>query len=171
MIIIGTIFPRPNVNYSINIEADKHTDDSQVKLKARSMDLIKYNPNLFRNRSRAQFYEMMGGNRTGITIVGTGLLFSLFRMRANVVRHLSIREGIWFANMYFWFGAFIGTLYSAAYFVRWQQLMNDYCANYLLKRYKGCETLDRANIYRFKDIPNTNEFYVFSAKYANSYHV
>jgi hypothetical protein len=153
----------------VDIEQDKFTKDEELKLKARSMNLIKYNPNLFTNRTDK--YEMFGGNRSLLTVLGFGLVFGLYRQKVNLARNIAKREGIWLTNIYTLTGMGVGAIYSLMYFAKWQVLLNDYCANYLLNRYPDCQTMNLRNIYRLKDVPNTEECYAFSTKYGNTFHL
>jgi hypothetical protein len=153
----------------VETETDKFIKDEELKLKARNINLIKYNPNLFTNRTDK--YEMIGGNRSLVTVLGMGLLFGLYRRRANELRQVAKREGIWLTNFYALAGMGVGAIYSVLFFAKWQVIMNDYCAHYLLNRYPESQTLNTRNIYRFKDVPNTGECYVFSQKYGNTFHI
>jgi len=153
------------------VSHDTYTDDSQLRLKARDLNLIKHNPNLFTNRSGAHFRYMVGGEKTILMTLGCGVLGLLYRRRVNALRGVSPREGVWFNTLYFLFGASLGTFYSSVFFFRWQVLFNDYFAHYLLKRYKGSAQLNRTNIYRLKDVENTDECYVFCDSYFNNFHM
>jgi hypothetical protein len=153
----------------IDVEKDAFTKDEDIKQKARTMNLIKYNPKLFTNRTDK--YEMVGGNRTLLTVLGLGLVFGLYRRRVNDIRGVAKREGIWLANIYALTGMGLGALYSGIYFAKWQVIFNDYCANYLLTRYPDSENMTKHHIYRLKDTPNTEECYIFSQKYSNTFHI
>jgi hypothetical protein len=155
----------------IQIEKDQHTKDEHLKYKIRSLNLIKYNPNLFTNRSRSNFYEVIGGFRSVATILGCGSLALLYRVRVNSLRNIALREGVWFNTFYFIFGASVGALYSVAFFWRWQLHFNDYYAHYLFKRYKGSDQIQNRNIYYVKDVENSDEIYHFSQSFANTAHV
>jgi hypothetical protein len=163
----------PNLDYYksayVEVEQDKFTKDDEIKQKARNINLIKYNPNLFTNRTDK--YDMIGGNRTLLTVLGLGLAFGLYRRKANELRNVAKREGIWLTNFYALAGMGVGSIYSLIYFARWQVMFNDYCAHYLLNRYPDSQTLNKRNIYRLKDVPNTEECYVFSQKYGNTFHI
>jgi hypothetical protein len=154
----------------LNLDKDTYVADNQLKFKLRSINLIKHNPNHFRNTG-SEFYELMGGNRALITILGSGVVAMLYRMRANSLRKLSTREGIWMNNIYFWFGAALGTFYSAVFFARWQIFFNDYYANTLLNRFPDSKSLTKHNIYALKDVPSEDDCYHFSNSYINSYHI
>ena len=161
-----------NTNYGLSyFPHDRHTEDSALKLKARSLNLIKHNPNLFTNRSRAGFYEMVGGHKSAITTLGLGALAMLYRRHVNVLRNVAPREGVWFNTLYFLFGASFGVFYSSVFFLKWQVLFNDYFANFLIKRYKGSGDLKSRNIYALKDVENTDECYVFSDSFINNFHM
>lgn len=153
------------------VQPDSYTSDENMKIKARSINLMKYNPNLFVNRGSDKLYYMVGGHPTAILTLGFGLLGLLYRNKLNTLRNVSVREGIWFNTLYFLLGATTGIFYSSLFFFRWQIILNDYFANYLLKRYKGSQQLNQRNIYKLKDVPNTNECYHFSTSFANSYHL
>lgn len=158
-----------NPNFKVDIQQDKYTEDHQLKYKLRSLNLIKHNPNLFTNREG--LFELMGGYRTLITTLLFGGAFAFYRHRANLLRGISAREGIWFTNVYFLFGSSIGLLYSSAFFLQWQILLNDYYSQFLFKRYKGSNGQSRKNIYQLRNVLNEDECYQFSANYANSYHM
>jgi hypothetical protein len=161
-----------NVNFGLtHVSHDKHTEDSVLKLKARSINLIKYNPNLFTNRSGYGFYDMMGGHKSAITTLGFGALALIYRRKANSLRHVAPREGIWFDTFYFLFGASFGAFYSSVFFLKWQVLFNEYFAHYLLKRYKGSGSLHKRNIYALKDVENSDECYAFSDSFINNFHM
>lgn len=154
----------------LNIPKDSYTADKDLKFKLRSINLVKYNPNLFTNKDTG-FLEIMGGEKSAYLIIGTGLVFALYRNRLNMLRHSSIRHGIWMTNIYFIYGCAVGAFYSACFFWRWQMHFNDINAHWLIKRYNSSSELHRADIYKFKDIPNTDECYNFSNKYWNHAHI
>lgn len=161
-----------NNNYGLSsFPVDTHTSDEDLKNKARHLNLIKYNPNLFTNRSGKQFREMIGGEKTFITTLGCGVIAFLYRKRVNTLRHVSTREGVWFNTFYFLFGTTIGAFYSAAFFFKWQVLFNEYFAHYLLKRYKGSADLNRTNIYALRNKENTDECYHFGNSFINNFHM
>jgi hypothetical protein len=132
---------------------------------------MKHNPNLFMNRSSEGLYEILGGHRSGMMTLGCGRLFMVYRRKVNSLRHVAPREAVWFNTLYFLFGASFGAFYSAAFFLRWQLLFNDYFANFLLKRYKASADLTRSNIYHLKDVPNTDECYYFCDSFVNNFHL
>ena len=153
----------------LDIQRETLTQDENLRLKLRSINLIKYNPNLFTNKDSG-FIELMGGNKSLALILGMGTLFALYRSRVNNLRLMSTREGIWMVNLYFLYGAAVGGFYSFVFFSRWQQYMNETYAFYLMKRYKGSNEITRRNIYQYKDIPNGDECYNFSNKFFNHAH-
>ena len=152
------------------VKNDEFTSDETLKLKARSINLLKHNPNLFKNTSEGLYY-LLGGHRSLAMTLGCGIVALLYRRKANALRHLATREGIWFNTFYFLFGASVGAFYSCVFFLRWQVLFNDYFSNFLLKRYKSSKDLHRRNIYAFKDSPNTDECYQFSESFVNNFHL
>jgi hypothetical protein len=161
--------PEPFKDFAVT--PDKYTEDSLLKNKLRSINLIKYNPTLFTNRGGRNFFEMMGGDKTLLTVLGCGALAVFYRSRVNVLRLASKREGIWYTSVYFFFGASLGLFYSTVFFCKWQVLMNDYFAHYLMKRYAGSNLLNGRNIYHVKDVENNDEIYRFSNSYMNSFHL
>ena len=160
--------------YAAKMELDVPKDfaftDKELKYKLRSLNLVKYNPNLFTNKDTG-FLHVMGGEKSVITMLTMGLLSALYRTRVNVLRQSSIREGIWMVNLYFVYGAALGAFYSTCFFWRWQLHFNDINAHWLMKRYSGANELNRTNIYQFKDLPNADECYNFSNKYFNHAHI
>ena len=59
--------PIVNNNFkNVKITEDKYTEDNKLKYKLRSLNLIKYNPNLFTNRQ--EFFYLIGGERTLLTV-------------------------------------------------------------------------------------------------------
>ena len=171
MSIVPTIV-LDNINWGIeSVTQDPYTEDSLIKYRARSINLIKHNPNLFTNRSGAGFYDMVGGHKSGITTLAFGALAMAYRRQVNIIRHVAPREGIWFNTFYFLYGASFGAFYSAAFFLKWQVLFNEYFAHFLIKRYKGSGDLKRKNIYALKDVENSDECYVFSDSFINNFHM
>lgn len=160
----------PSDAVGIPIEQDAFVQDRQLKYKLRSINLMKHNPSLFVNRGSG-LYEMIGGDRTAMTVLGCGVAMLLYRMRANKLRLVSTREGIWFNNVYFWFGTLLGSFYSACFFFKWQIFLNDYYGNFLLNRFADSKQLHRRDIYRLKDKQNEDECYAFSQSFINSYHM
>jgi hypothetical protein len=161
-----------NSNFGLgSVPNDHYTEDSMIKYKARSINLIKYNPNLFTNRSGAGFYDMVGGDKAAATTLAFGVLGLLYRRQANILRNVAPREGIWFNTFYFLYGASFGAFYSAAFFLKWQVMFNEYFAHFLIKRYKGSGELNNRNIYALKDHENTDECYVFTDSYINNFHM
>lgn len=169
MSIIKINLQAENPKLNGQIIRDQFTDDQNIKLKARSINLIKHNPNLFTNRGG--FVNMIGGEATICTVLGCGLIGMIYRRRVNTLRQIPSREGIWYNTVYFLFGASVGVFYSACYFMKFQVFINDYFANFLLKRYKGSGDLARHNIYRLRDQENTDECYNFTNSYANNFHL
>ena len=154
----------------LDIPKDFSIIDKELKFKLRSINLVKYDPNLFTNKN-AGLLHILGGEKTVLVTLTTGLLFALYRTRVNLLRQSSIREGIWMANLYFVYGCTVGAFYSTCFFWRWQIHFNDINANWLMKRFKGSAELQRNNIYKFKDIPNADDCYNFSNKYFNHAHI
>ncbi len=152
------------------VPKDQHTSDKDLRNKLRFLNLIKYNPNLFTNKDTG-FLHIMGGEKSVLLTLSMGVLFALYRTKVNSLRQLSIREGIWMTNLYFVYGCAIGAFYSTCYFWRWQIHLNDVFANWLMNRYSGASELKRTNIYKFNEIPNSDECYNFSNKYFNHAHI
>ena len=166
LIQVGSNAPNP-----IKIMPDKYTDDALIKYKVRSINLLKHNPNFFVNRSCASFVELLGGYQAVATILGFGAVGALYRFKANSLRQIGRREGLWFCFTYFLYGTTIGVVYSSLFFLKFQVFVNDYFANYLLKRYKPCAEIQRTNIYRLKDVENTDDEYRFTKTFMNSFHM
>jgi hypothetical protein len=156
-------------NLDIKVTPDAYTSDENVKQKFRSVNLIKYNPHLFTNRTDK--YEMMGGDRTLFTTLALGTLFLLYRRKVNQVRELAKREGIWLYNIWFLYGSSVGLFYSAIYFFKWQMIMNGMTAYYLLERHPKSASINRKNIYRLKDKENTDESYRFTDGFKKTFHL
>ena len=159
------------ISQEINIEITKETStqDENLKQKLRSLNLIKYNPNLFINKDSG-FTDLIGGNKSLALILGMGSLFAAYRSRVNNFRQMSTREGIWMINMYFVYGMAVGGFYSAVFFWKCQQHMNEIYSYYLMKRYKGANDITRKNIYQFKDLPNGDDSYNYSNSFFNHAH-
>jgi len=158
-------------SWDLDIPKDSATSDNDLKLKLRSIDLIKYNPNLFTNKQKNGFFNIIGGEKSIILTLSMGVLFSLYRFRLNSLRQSSHREGIWMYCTYFAYGSAMGAFYSACFFWRWQVHFNDIIANWILKRYKDSKELNRTNIYKYKELENHDECYNFSNKYFNHAHI
>jgi hypothetical protein len=154
-----------------SVPHDNCTEDHTLKLKARSLNLIKYNPNLFTNRENGGFYYMVGGDPTMLTTIGCGVIAMLYRRKVNQLRQVPLREGIWYNTLFFLYGLSIGAFYSLIYFTRTQVLFNEIFAHYLMNRYKESKHLNRRNIYRLKDIENTDECYHFTSSFINNFHM
>jgi hypothetical protein len=152
-----------------HLTPDSHTSDDLLKYKLRSINLIKHNPNLFVNRG--SFINVIGGEKTLITTLGLGVFAFLYRNRMNSARGIPIREGVWYSTIFFLYGSAIGAFYSCCYFMPLQVVLNEYFAHFLLKRYKGSGELSRHDIYRLRDVENTDECYVFTNSYANNFHM
>lgn len=155
----------------VELGEDKHTSDDQLKQKIRSMNLIKYNPNLFTNRNKGEFYEMMGGHRTAIFVLSGGLLGYFYKHQTNKLFGVPKRIGVWNKNFSFALGAGIGLVYSLLLFVDTQRFFNDYIAHCLFKRYPESKDLDTKNIWNFNDIENDYECYYYTKTYLNTAHV
>lgn len=156
---------------AIDLEVQKETltQDENLRQKLRSLNLIKYNPNLFTNKETG-FIDLLGGNKSLALILGMGFLFAGYRTRVNNLRQMSTREGIWMVNMYFVYGMTVGGFYSGVFFWKWQQHMNEVYSYYLMKRYGGAADLTRRNIYQYKDLPNGDDCYHFSNSFFNHAH-
>ena len=136
-------------NYKVEIKPDtEYTTDSKLKLKARDINLIKYNPNLFTNRG--EFVEFLGGNRSLAIILGTSAVFYLYRRNVNPLRGIKSRHGIIYNNVYALMGLSFGLFYSALLSMPTQRVFNDYVAQYLLKRYPASKNITETNIWELK---------------------
>jgi hypothetical protein len=166
--IINLSIKNPDYGY-FNVDSDKFTADDKLKFKLRDIELIKYNPTLFTNRG--SFLEMIGGYKTILTSFSLGALFYLYRRQANVLRGYKIREGVWNSGAYAFVGALIGLTYSSLFFVRWNVLLNDYYAAYIIKRYAGSDKLNNTNIYKLRGTTCDEECYYFTSSYYRSYHI
>ena len=155
--------------FELDVQKETQVQDENLKQKLRSLNLIKYNPNLFVNKDSG-FTDLIGGNKSIALILGMGSLFAIYRSRVNNFRQMSTREGIWMVNMYFVYGMAVGGFYSGVFFWKWQQHLNEIYSYYLLKRYNGSSDLSRKNIHQFKDIPNGDECYNYSNKFVNHAH-
>jgi hypothetical protein len=153
----------------LDIPRETLTQDENLKLKLRSLNLIKYNPNLFTNKQTG-YIDLIGGNKSLAVMLGMGSLFALYRGKVNNFRQMSTREGIWMVNLWFVYGALVGKAYSLLFFHKSQQHLNEYYAFHLMKRYKGADQISRRNIYQYKDIPNGDECFNFSNKFSNYAH-
>jgi len=151
-----------------NLPEDKYTNDSLLKQKLRSINLIRHNPNIFTNREGA--FELLGGYRSLATTLTFGGLAVLYRIQANRLRGIKYRMGMRNNYNFFLFGSMIGALYSTLFFVDFQVLMNDYFAQSLFKRYPDSAKLSRNNIWLLRNKENDDECYYFTNSYMNTYH-
>ena len=152
-----------------HVEEEKYTHDDQLKLKLRDINLIKHNPNLFTNRNGA--FDLLGGWKTTAIIFGTAILLSFYSKKANSIAGIRYREGWWNRNLHFLLGGALGTAYSFLYFVKWQVLINDYFAQFLLKRFKDAKNVNRSNIWKLRNEENKDDCYNFTNSYFNTYHI
>ena len=156
----------------MKIDADKYTADNQLKFKLRSTNMIKYNPNLFRNRQRnGDFYQMIGGDKGVIATLGFGAGGMIYRMKSNQIHGIKRMSGGWGRNITFAATAGMGFVFNIMFLANQQQFMNDYNSLFLMKRFKGSSNLTRSNIWlqRFKE--NNDECYYFTSSYMNTYHM
>ena len=162
---ISVVTPKFN---NVKVLEDNCKEDEKLKFKLRSLNLIKYNPNLFTNRG--SFLDVVG-ERSLITVGVFALGFFLYRRRVNALRGFKHRESIWNNVIYSFYGAGFGALYSSLFFVRWQVLANDFFAQYLFKRYKGSNEIQTKHIYHLKDEECREDVYNFSNGFFRSYHI
>jgi hypothetical protein len=155
----------------ISIEPEKHSADNELKYKLRDLNLIMYNPNHFRNRGKGDFYEMIGGDRTSITIVGFAILGKVYRAISNQNNGIRKTYGGWGRNITSLAGAGMGLVFSLIFFANTQQIFNDYTAVSLMKRYPGCMTLERKDIWLQRHKQNNDDHYYFTSSYMNTYHM
>jgi hypothetical protein len=139
-------------NHEMDIPADNYTNDEDLKHKARSINLIKYNPHFFTNQKKGSFTEIIGGTRASATILLCGAAALFYRLQANKLRRLSSREGVWFSTVYFSYGCAIGCFYSGLFFWNWQRHLNDIWSNFLLRRFPNSSKQRRTNIYSKRNI-------------------
>lgn len=158
----------PN-NLDVDVQPDKYTDDSNVKYKLRSLNLIKHNPNFFTNKGN--FLEIIGGNKTLLFALAGGLIGKFYRRGVNVSRNIPYRMGIWNSNIQFLVGTAMGSFYGIYLFGNSQLLLNDYFAQCLFVRYPDCKKIERTHIYSLKNQINNDEHYYFTQKYLNTYHI
>lgn len=158
----------PN-NLEMDVQPDRFTDDSNVKYKLRSLNLIKHNPNFFTNKGN--FLEVIGGYRTLLFALAGGLLGKFYRRGVNLSRNVPHRMGIWNSNIQFLVGASVGTFYGMYLFSNFQMLLNDYFAQCLFARYPDCKKIETSHIYSLRNQINNEEHYYFTKKYLNTYHI
>jgi hypothetical protein len=156
-----------NRTVKISIPVDTNTDDESLKYKIRDINLVKHNPNIFTNKG--QFLDMIGGEKTIAFTSATTLIFYLYRWRANNIRKLSFREGLWMKHFFAMYGFAFGLFYSSIFFFQHQRIYNDMTANFLLKRFKGSKDLDRKHIWAIRDIPNDDECYYASSTFIKTF--
>jgi hypothetical protein len=166
-IITKPILEVDNRAVKVTIPVDRNTADDQLKLKIRDINLIKHNPNHFTNRG--QFTEMLGGQKTQITVLVSTLGFYFYRWQANRLRHFSFREGLWMKHYWAMTGFAYGLFLSSVFFFQHQRIMNDIVSNHLLKRFKDSQQLDRKHIWEIRDIPNDDDCYHFTSTFIKSY--
>lgn len=154
--------------YKVSVDNDKSTSDDKLKLKLRDINLIKYNPNLFTNRGER--FEVYGGLRSFLISAGFGLVFYIYRHKANTLRGIKPRAGVNYNMMIGLFGFGVGTIYNALFLSPNQRIFNDYIAHWLYKRYPNCKNLSRTNIWAYRDQENIDECYNFSSSYLNTFH-
>lgn len=160
-----------NVKLPVPSVEEKHSQDHELKHKLRSVNLIKYNPNLFANREKGDFYQIIGGHRTALTMLTWAALFVAYRQRANSVNKTAFRLGVWNKNISFWAGMATGAVWSTLFFVNWQRLGNDYLAHFLFKRYPACKELNRSDIWAYRNTENNDEHYYFTSSFINNAHL
>lgn len=161
-----------NIKYAnIDIPKDSYTSDDKLKYKLRSLNLIKYNPNLFTNTSEGNVTNFLGGTKTAVTVLGCGLISAIYKHQANKLRGVCQKIGIWNINFFFVYGCAVGALYSSIFFTKNQIIMNDYFAQFLFKRYPECKEISRSDIYRFNKLTNDDSEYYYSKSFANTAHL
>lgn len=166
-IITPEILEVDNRSVKVNIPVDKNTADEFLKFKARDLNLIKHNPNIFTNKG--QFLDMIGGERTIGFTAATTLLFYLYRWEANRLRKVSFREGLWMKHYYAMYGFAFGLFYSSIFFFQHQRILNDITANFLLKRFKNSKDLNRKHIWQIRDIQNDDECYYATSTFIKTF--
>lgn len=154
---------------NLSISKDAYTEDNKLRFKLRSLNLIKHNPNLFNNRG--SFLNMIGSERSLIMIASFAFLLFGYRKRINAHRGYKGREGIWNNIAFSMFGATYGMIYASLFFVNSQAVINDYFAQYIFKRYKGSDKIDKKNIYALKDVECRDDVYNYTNSYFRNYHI
>ena len=163
---------KPRINATMTVGADKYTADNQLKFKLRSIDMVKNNPNLFRNRERnGDFYEMLGGHKGAITTLGFGIVGIWYRMMSNQTHGVGKMSGGWGRNITFFATAGMGFVFNLMFFADTQQMSNDYNSVFLMKRYPGSANLTKSNIWLQRHKENNDECYYFTSSYMNTYHM
>lgn len=155
---------------NFTVEKDKYTSDADVSQKLRSVNLIKYNPELFRVR-KDTLYDVLGGHKSLVTTLSFTALFVLFRKRACHLRGISQRQGVWKSYFFGTIGFFTGGFYSSLFFMKTQVFLNDYVALFLTKRYKDSKNLNTKDIYRLKDKECELDEYHHSSSFFKTFHI
>ena len=135
--------------------------DADLSQRIRGIELIKHNPQLF----FVDFFslnnqvEMVGGVKTlAFAAIGASLSLSYFlgsRRSQPYNFYVNLHQGFYRAI----FGSVMGGAFGYSKFGDRQRLHNAWVAERLRRRYPECKQLNATDIWQYKGVPATQEFY------------
>lgn len=135
--------------------------DTQMPHKIREIELIKHYPNLFHVSpfDIGKDVEVLGGNKF-LASTGLGAAFGYWYFSAKN-RHTpaTFYTHIFLLTSRLVLGAFVGGYVGYLRFGDRQRLHNAYVAERLRRRYPDCMTLKVTDLYRFKGVKSSEEYY------------
>jgi len=135
--------------------------DGELSAKIRSIDLIKFNPNLFHMNAMAPatWYEVLGGVKTGLTAIGGAALSWQYYQMKLARKPAHFYQAIWISGFRIAVGLTAGTWVGFMKFGDRQKMHNAWVAERLRRRYPDSITIKEHDIWRFKGVTPRHEFY------------
>ena len=136
-------------------------DDKDIVNRIRPIELIKHNPQVFHLSffDLCNQFEVAGGVKTlGFALVGGWVSYSYFvnAMRSRPYNfYVNLHQGF----LRFMFGFGVGGAWGMSKFGDRQKLHNAYVAERLRRRYPESMSLKVDELWQYKDVPATHEFY------------
>ncbi len=136
-------------------------DDATISQKIRGIELIKHNPNMFYLNfyDFSNHYKVAGGAPTAaFSLLGGWLSLSYF-LGAQRTRPFNFYVNIHQGFGRFVLGAAIGAGFGMYKFGDRQRLHNAWVAERLRRRYPEASSLNVTDLWQFKGVQATHEFY------------
>ncbi len=135
--------------------------DSELPLRARSLELIKHNPNLFHVDifDACKLWTIVGGwNTLACEFVGGAFGYWYYAQRTRL-NPATFYTGIALSFSRMFLGAAIGGAVGFLKFGDRQRVHNAWVAERLRRRYPDTLNLDVHDLYRFKGVKANHHFY------------
>ena len=141
--------------------ANVQEDDATLSAKIRSIELIKHNPQMFYLSffDVNNHWDVAGGAKTFAFALVGGLIGYSYFMNGQRGKPFNYYVQLHMGFARFMFGSAIGGGFGYLKFGDRQKLHNAYVAERLRRRYPESKSLATADLWQFKGVPASQEYY------------